>query len=120
MSLRVVLLISLLLPFCVEAQEGSFDSAVWRLAAKVRRSNAKIVVYEIEAPPQMARLARKLRCKLEEALVRQEQTVLTRDLQVILDEQKMRGERQTTGGGHRQNSAACLGEKARRRVAGIS
>lgn len=89
MLLRVVLLISLLLPFFAEAQEGSFENTVWRLAAKVRRTNAKIVVYRIEAPPQHERLAKKLRCKLEEALGRMGMTVLTRDLDNIIAEQKM-------------------------------
>lgn len=46
-------------------------------------------VYEIEAPLQHARLARKLRLKLEEVLDRMEVTVLTRDLDAILNEQKM-------------------------------
>jgi tetratricopeptide (TPR) repeat protein len=89
MWLRVVLLISLLLPLSLDAQEGTFDTAVFRLAAKVRKSHAKIVVYEIEAPQQLAWLAKKLRLKLEEALLKQEQTVLTRDLDVLLDELKM-------------------------------
>jgi tetratricopeptide (TPR) repeat protein len=89
MGWRFLCTLLLLLPLSLDAQEGTFDTAVFRLAAKVRKSNAKIVVCEIEAPPQMARLAKKLRLKLEEALLKQEQTVLTRDLDVLLDELNM-------------------------------
>lgn len=84
-----VIVAMLALPLLVHAQEGSFDNAVWRLAAKVRNNKERIVVYEIEAPPQHEKLAKKLRLKLEEALGRMGATVLTRDLEEIIARQKM-------------------------------